>query len=55
MKKLRLADNTSKRKRLESKSEDFEEDMREVYLNEVHSVSFDKIGKGKVARLDSES
>ena len=54
MKKLRLADNTSKRKRLESKSEDFEEDMGEMYLNEVHSVTFDKFGNGKVARLDSD-
>jgi hypothetical protein len=55
MKKLRLADNTFKRKRLESKSEDVEEDMGEMYLNEVHTVTFDKFGKGKVARLDSES
>ena len=55
MKKLRLADDTFKRKRLESQSEDVEEDMGEMYLNEVHSVTFDKFGNGKVARLDSES
>merc|ERR1711940_49846 len=55
MKKLRLADDTLKRKRLESKSEDLEEEeMGEMYLNEVHSVTFDKFGNGKVARLDSE-
>ena len=46
MKKLRLADDTFKRKRLESKSEDVEEDMGEMYLNEVHTVTFDKFGKG---------
>ena len=45
MKKLRLADDTLKRKRLESKSEDLEEEeMGEMYLNEVHSVTFDKFG-----------
>jgi hypothetical protein len=33
MKKLRLADNTFKRKRLAIKSEDVEEDMGEMYLN----------------------
>ena len=26
-----------------------------MYLNEVHTGTFDKFGKGKVARLDSES
>ena len=40
---------------MESKSEDVEEDMGEMYLNEVHTVTFDKFGTGKVTRLDSES
>ena len=40
---------------MESQSEDVEEDMGEMYLNEIHSVTFDRFGIGKVARLDTES
>jgi hypothetical protein len=55
MKKLRLVDNNFKRKRLESKSDNVEEDIGGIYLNEVQTVTFDKFGKGRVARLDCES
>ena len=58
LKKLKLDEDVSKRKRLPSQYDNVEDDSNEEfffsndYSNDIHSLMFDKYGRGKVARYD---
>ena len=59
LKKLKLDEDVSKRKRLPSQYDNVEDDSNDDdfsvpddYSNDIHSLMFDKYGFGKVARYD---